>query len=238
MSQPASNINSTLSNMPTALHQKFLVIDDHEAILNGTLPALQNHYPNANIFTAQTFDEALRIFKASQDWNLAVVDLSIPKSKGELASPEFGIDLLKHFLNTKIAPNILVLSTDTKPIIRLKSFINGYEGGFVVMDKGQSLDEMIQMAGFALRGSVYWPKSLNYGGASPQEFDHRWIQVLKLKFENGLTDKAIASELAVSDRTIRNYWIRLQDSLCVPNDPNHDVRIQIWNTAKGWGLVD
>lgn len=226
------------SVMPARFHQQFLVIDDHEAILNGTVPALQRHYPGANILTAQTFDEAFQFLNTAQEWNLVVVDLSIPKIKGGPASPTFGVDLLKHLLRTKVAPNILVLSTDTKPIIRLKSFINGYEGGFVVMDKGQSLDEMLQMVGFALRGSVYWPKSLESGAASSQEFDHRWLQVLKLKFEDGLTDKAIASELEVSDRTIRNYWIRLQDSLGIPNDPKRDVRIQIWHTAKELGLVD
>ena len=31
----------------------FLVIDDHEAILAGTVPALQEQYPGANIFKAR-----------------------------------------------------------------------------------------------------------------------------------------------------------------------------------------
>lgn len=223
----------------SAFQRRFIVVDDHEAVLSGTVPALQNHYPQSIIETAQTLNDAFRILGTQPNWDLVVVDLSIPKNKGESASPRFGIELLKSLLESKMAPNILVLSTDTKPITRLKSCINGYEGGFVVMDKSQSLDEMLQMAGFSLRGSVYWPKaSSGVGSTVPKEFDHRWIKVLTLKFEEGLTDKAIATELQVSDRTIRNYWIRLQDSLGIPSDPKRDVRIQIWNTARELGLVD
>lgn len=43
----------------------------------------------------------------------------------------------------------------------------------------------------------------------------------------GLTDKAIAQKMLVSDRTVRNYWIRLQDSLGVYDEPGKELRIQI-----------
>ncbi|MEH1947249.1 MAG: hypothetical protein V7K77_09855 [Nostoc sp.] len=37
------------------------------------------------------------------------------------------------------------------------------------------------------------------------EFDRKWLEVLTLKYQEGLTDKAIAHKMLVSDRTVRNY---------------------------------
>ncbi|MBC7972931.1 MAG: DNA-binding response regulator, partial [Verrucomicrobia bacterium] len=41
-----------------AITQTFLVVDDHEAILEGTVPALKRTYPTAEIFTAQDIQTA------------------------------------------------------------------------------------------------------------------------------------------------------------------------------------
>ncbi|MEH2043505.1 hypothetical protein [Nostoc sp.] len=42
--------------------QKFLVVDDHEAILQGTIPALQEKYPEAEIFAIQDAQTAYQQF--------------------------------------------------------------------------------------------------------------------------------------------------------------------------------
>jgi len=73
---------------------------------------------------------------------------------------------------------------------------------------------------------------------SRPEFDRKWLEVLTLKFQEGLTDKAIAERMAVSDRTVRNYWIRLQDALGVYDQPNKDLRIQIEIEARKIGLIN
>lgn len=69
------------------------------------------------------------------------------------------------------------------------------------------------------------------------EFDRKWLRVIQLKYQEGLSDRAIAQELGVSDRTVRNYWVRIQDTLGVVDDPNQDLRIQIQIAARRMGLL-
>jgi DNA-binding NarL/FixJ family response regulator len=213
--------------------QRFLVIDDHEAILEGTLPALQEKYPNAEIMTARDRQQAEELIDF-YDPELVTIDLSIPLKPNTPASPDVGLALVKNLLESFLAPNILVLSTDIKPLIRLKSTIDAYEGGFAAMDKSSPIQEMLKAIELALRGSIYLPPQVR----SRPEFDRRWLALLQLKFQEGLTDKAISKRMKVSDRTIRNYWIRIQDTLGVFDDPEKDVRVQIEIEARKIGLIN
>ncbi|NEO30433.1 MAG: response regulator transcription factor [Symploca sp. SIO3C6] len=213
--------------------QRFLVVDDHEAILEGTVPALKNAYPDVEIITAQDRAHAQQKVELYHP-ELVVIDLSIPEKPYAPANPEVGIQFLKALMSTTPAPNIMVLSTDIKPLVRLKPMINAYEGGFAAMDKSLPIREMLKLIDMALRGSIHLPRQVR---ARP-EFDRKWLEVLSLKFEAGLTDKAIAQRLGVSDRTVRNYWIRIQDTLGVYDEPEKDLRLQIQIEARKIGLIN
>jgi DNA-binding NarL/FixJ family response regulator len=213
--------------------QRFLVIDDHEAILEGTLPALQAKYPAISIMTARDRLQAEQLIEFYSP-ELVTIDLSIPPKPNTPASPDVGLALVKKLLESSFAPNILVLSTDIKPLVRLKSTIDAYEGGFAAMDKSAPIQEMLRAIELALRGSIYLPPQLR----SRPEFNRRWLLLLQLKFQEGLTDKAIAKRMKVSDRTIRNYWIRIQDTLEIFDDPDKDVRVQIEIEARKIGLIN
>lgn len=215
-----------------AMTQIFLVVDDHEAILEGTVPALKRTYPAAEILTAQEIQTAQTQIGYYHP-NLVVLDLSVPQKPYAIASAEVGIQFLKTLIESKLAPNIMVLSTNIKPLVQLKPMINAYEGGFAAMDKSLPIREMLRLVDFALRGSIYLPPELR----SRSEFDRKWLEVLTLKFQEGLTDKAIADRMQVSDRTVRNYWIRLQDALGVYNEPDKDLRMQIAIAARKLGLL-
>ncbi|MEO0455921.1 MAG: response regulator transcription factor [Cyanobacteria bacterium P01_A01_bin.114] len=213
--------------------RQFLVIDDHEAILEGTVPALQARYPEVQISTAQNVQAAeWQIARQSPD--LVIVDLSLPETAHTLATAEVGIRLLERLMRSELAPNIMVLSTNVKPLIRLKPIINAYEGGFVAMDKSLPIQNMLNSVETALRGSIYLPPEVR---ARP-EFDRKWLQVLKLKYQEGLSDKAIAKAMGISDRTVRNYWVRIQDALDIYDDPSKDLRIQIQIAARKAGLIN
>lgn len=212
--------------------QRFLVVDDHEAVLEGTVPALKKHYPDVDIVTAQdvqTAQNQLTLYRPV----LVILDLSLPEKPHATAQPEAGMQLLTTLMASSPAPNILVLSTNIKPLLQLKPVINAYEGGFVAMDKALPIREMLRQVDSSLRGSIYLPPEIR----SRPEFDRRWLEVLSLKFKEGLTDKAIAERMRVSDRTIRNYWVRLQDALGVSEEPDKDLRIQIEIAARKLGLL-
>lgn len=222
-----------MSRDTAPVKQAFLVVDDHEAILEGTIPALKGKYPDAEILTAQDAQTALSQVKRYHP-GLVIVDLCLPEKPNTSAEAEVGMQLLKTLMESTPAPNLVVLSTNIRPLVRLKPMINAYEGGFAAMDKSQPIREMLRLIDLALRGSIYLSSELR----SRPEFDRRWIEVLSLKFQEGLTDKAIAQRMKVSDRTVRNYWIRLQDTLGVYDEPGKELRVQIEIAARRIGLIN
>lgn len=212
--------------------QTFLAVDDHEAILEGTIPALKRKYPTAEIFTAQDVQTARKQLERYHP-NLVIIDLSLPEKPGVTAKLEVGLNFLKSLMESKEAPNIMVLTSDTLPLVRLQAIIDTYEGGFAAMDKALPISEMLRLIDFALRGSIYLPTEVR----NRPEFDRKWIEMLNLKFGEGLTDKAIAKRMNITDRTVRNYWSRIQDALEVGEEPDKDVRIQIELAARQLGLI-
>lgn len=216
----------------SAVSQHFLIIDNHEATLKGLVPALQNKYPTATIRTARNVQTAQQQI-AQQPPTLVIVDVSLPMTADAIATPEAGIQLLTNLMNSDFAPNIMVLSTNVRPLIQLKPLINTYEGGFAVMDKALPIQEILNSVEIALRGSIYLPPEVRVY----PEFDQKWIQVLQLKYQEGYSDKAIAKKMNITDRTVRNYWIRIQDALRVYEDPEKDMRIQIQIAARKAGFI-
>lgn len=210
----------------------FLVIDDHEAIIAGIVPGLQDRYPNAKIMTAQDVESANQSI-AQQPPTFVIVDLILPVAPHDLPSARAGIQLLEQLINSELAPNLMVISINIHPLIRLKSAINAYQGGFVALNKSTPLQDMLNAVDIALRGSIYLPPEVR----SRPEFDQRWLQVLTLKYEEGLSDKAIAQAMGISDRTVRNYWSRIQDVLKVYDDPRKDLRMQVRQAAQKAGLI-
>lgn len=66
-------------DLPAPTKLKFIVIDDHQLLLDGTLNMLRRQYPEAEIFTAQTAQMAIeQVEKAKPD--LVVMNLSIPEN--------------------------------------------------------------------------------------------------------------------------------------------------------------
>lgn len=234
---------SASSDRATALNGAFriLMLDDHETTLNGVVPALQQRYSNAEILTAKDLMTA-KLLLAEYEIQLLVLDLSIPAERSLPAQRQVGLRFLEQFLKAGTGPGLAVLSTDVKPVLQFRSHVNAYERGFALLDKRDSLSHIVDAVGLVLRGSIYWPKRAgldeNFFPASRIELDAQWVNTLQLKFHQGLTDKAIAKKMQVSDRTVRNYWVRIQDSLGIPENPDKDPRIEAWKIVYELGLVD
>lgn len=216
---------------------QFLLIDDHETVIAGLLPGLQQRYPDAKMVTVKDVRTAEAML-LSQSPTFVLLDLILPMelSHSGLRSPatmQAGLSLLQRVMRSSLAPDLMVLSVDVKPLIRLKAEIDGYQGGFVAINKAESLQAILTAVGIAMRGSIYLPPEVR----SRPEFDARWLQVLTLKYIDGLSDRAIAQEMGITDRTVRNYWNRIQDALGVYDDSQKDIRIQIQQAAKRVGLI-
>ena len=214
----------------------FLVVDDHQLILTGTLDVLSREYPEASIIKAQTGKETLSQLQFQQ-FDLIVMDLSIPDQQGETAEIDTGIKLLQTLLQEYPHQNFIVQTSYVKALIRIKHEIDNHQGGFAIADKGLPEDEMLMRVNLSLHGATH-TKDIKRG----IELKPEWLEVLRLAFEESLTDKAIAERMYKSERAVRTYWTKIQDVLGVyPEDckqAGKNMRIQTEIRSREEGLID
>ncbi len=213
--------------------ESIVIVDDHEAILEGTLSILQKRYPEAKFYTTQNAQAAQEKIENVEP-SLVVMDLSIPSTGDEMAQTEIGILLLRGLMKAYPQLNFLVQSAHVRSLIRLKPAIESHQGGFTISDKSSSITEMLTRADWALQGLVYTPRDMR----TNLEIKPEWLDMLLLAFQDGLQDKAIAGRMNVSERTVRHYWTRLQDSLEVYPEEGKNIRIQTEISARQAGLLD
>lgn len=212
---------------------KILVVDDHELILNGMLNLLKKHYPQADIFTAKTTQQALDQVETFRP-NLVIMDLSLPETFGDTAEINRGIKSLGILMKNYPALNLVVQSSYIKALVRIKPDIDAHEGGFTVADKGLSSQEMLSRIDLALKGVTHTKDlKMPLGEVKPE-----WVEVLNFAFTEGLEDKLIADRLNVSPRTVRHYWTKVQDVLGVYPEDGKSLRIQTEKRAREEGFID
>lgn len=212
---------------------KILVVDDHELILSGTLDLLKRHYPQAEILTAKTTQNALQEVEAFGP-DLVIMDLSLPETFGGTAEINRGIKSLGTLMKNYPTLNLVVQSSYVKALVRIKPDIDAHEGGFTVADKGLSSQEMLSRIDLALQGVTH-TKDLKM---PPGEVKPEWLEVLNLAFEEGLEDKVIALRMGLAPRTVRHYWTKVQDVLGVYPEDGKSLRIQTEKRAREEGFID
>lgn len=219
-------------SFPQSSTLKIIVVDDHQLVLGGTLKVLEEQYPHAVLTKAGTASEAIAQI-ISNDFDLILMDLSIPEQAGMIAQIDTGINLLQHLLKQYPQQNFLVQSSYVKALVRIKHTIDEHEGGFAIADKGLSESEMLIRVNLALQGATH-TKDIK----TALELKPEWLEVLKLAFEKGLTDREISSRMYKAERTVRAYWTKIQDILNVYPDEGKNMRIQTEIRARQEGLID
>ncbi len=212
---------------------KILVVDDHEAVLGGTIDAIKKQYPEASVFQAKTAERALEQVN-SLTLDLAITDLSIPAKTGDRPQPDIGIQLLRTLMAQYPTLNIVVQSADARALIRLRPDIYEHEAGFTVVDKGETLQQMLNKVDWSLQGLIFTPKEMRTG----LELKEEWLTLLELAFKDCLKDKEISKRMNIAERTVRNYWTKIQDLLEVYPEDDKNMRIQTESRAREVGLID
>ena len=213
---------------------KILVIDDHDAVINGTIDAIFSKYSSADIIKAKTTQEALEKLNSFPDRDVVISDLSLPEKLGNKPQPETGIKLLRTIMEKYPSLNLVVQSADARALIRLRPQINEHEGGFTVADKSEPIDQMLTKVEWSLQGINFTPKEMRTG----LELKEEWHDLLELAFNQSLTDKEIAKKMSIAERTVRNYWTKIQDALEVYPENDKNLRLQTEKQAREIGLID
>ena len=220
---------------------KVLVVDDHYVTGVGTSNVLQKQYSNLEIHIATTAKEAIyeieKIQKENSVFALIILDISIPEKPGIEARIETGIELTKNILNKYPTQNVMVQSSYVKALVRIKYEIDEHEGGFAIIDKGLSEQELLNRVDLAIQGATYTIDIRNGIELKPE-----WLEVLRLAFNEGLQDKAIAEEMHLHERTVRSYWTKIQDALKIYPEVckqiGKNIRILTEIRAREEGLID
>jgi DNA-binding NarL/FixJ family response regulator len=211
---------------------RILVVDDHEAVLGGTLNALKQDYATADIRTASTAQDAIAQLSETLP-DVLVVDLALPEVAGDLPKTETGIRLLRTLMATYPELNIVVQSAHIRTLVRLKPAIDTHQGGFTVADKNLPMKEMLPKVDWALKGVIFTPREMRNG----IEVRPEWLEVLQLAFQEGLQDKSIAERMNVAERTVRYYWTKVQNALNIYPEEGKNIRIQTEIRAREEGLL-
>ena len=220
-------------NLPEQGTLKILVVDDHELILSGTIDLLKRQYTQAEILTAKTTQNALQQVEAFQP-DLVLMDLSLPETSGYTAEINRGIKSLETLMKNYATLNLTVQSSHVKALVRIKPYIDAHEGGFTVVDKGLSSQEMLSRFDLALK-RVTHTKDLKMPAG---EVKAEWVEILNLAFKEELEDPVIAERMNIGRRTVRNYWTKVQDVLGVYPEDGKNLRIQTEKRAREEGFID
>ncbi|MEC4819197.1 MAG: response regulator transcription factor [Scytonema sp. PMC 1069.18] len=211
---------------------KILIVDDHRLLLNGTISLVSDRFPDAQIFSAQTAQQAITEV-ALHSPDLAIADLSIPQESGATAQIEYGLGLLKQLMQDYPQLNLMVQSSNIKALVRLIPEIDAHQGGFTIVDKSETIETFLTRMEWAMQGLTH-TKDLQ----SDLEVKPEWLEVLRLAFQEGLQDKAIAQSMYKSERMIRHYWSKIQDALGIYPEEGKNVRALTQIRAREKGLLD
>ena len=199
-----------------------LIADDHEVTRFGLGQLVRNDLGATRVLEAERFETALEHIR-EKDVGLAIVDLGMPGLPGPEALGEMRA--------RRPDAKLVVLSASARREDILGCLTAGAHGYII---KTEGLDRLVDRLRHVLSGEIYVPPSVAETERGPEErpaaprpaappaaeslrrLTPRQINVLRC-LERGLTNKEIARELAISDRTVKMHLSAIYPVLGVHN---------------------
>jgi DNA-binding NarL/FixJ family response regulator len=190
--------------------KRILIVDDHEVVREG-LRRIFDEQPGTVVFgQAGTAAEALSLAR-NQDWDVAVLDLSLG-GRG-------GLEVLKELKQIRPKLPVLIFSMHSEePYVRraLKAGASGY------VIKTSPREELLKAIETVIEGGKYVSSALNETLITSFERDSdqpphellsdREFEVMRL-IASGKTVGEIAALLSLSDKTISTYRARILEKM-------------------------
>ncbi|VWX55934.1 Two component transcriptional regulator, LuxR family [Burkholderiales bacterium 8X] len=217
-------------------HMKILIADDHRLVIEAVKSKLSELEPDIEFVLVMSVDELLA--KASDEFDLAVIDLNMPGADGQAHVEEVR--------RRHPAVPVIVLSGYEDPAI-MRSVLERGVLGFI--PKAYSPEVMLSAVRLVLAGGVYVPPMMvsavpagilpgvpgvaNLGGdggsgrgganVTPQSLEHlrdvlteRQVEVLQL-LSQGKPNKLIGRALGISEGTVKIHLAAIFRALNVRN---------------------
>lgn len=194
---------------------RVLIADDHSVVREGLKQILKQVISTALIEEAKNGDEALAFIK-QQDYNLVIMDISMPGKNG--------LDVLKIIKDSEIKAKILVLSMHPQEQYAIRALKLGASG---YLCKSSLYEELAIAIKTILNGKRYISSSLaesilfdspdNRNKSPHEKLSEREFQIMRM-LAKGISVGEIASELFISDKTVRTHRIRLLEKMNLKNN--------------------
>lgn len=190
-----------------------VIIDDHPVVLNGTKAILAPHFDVEIIEGSKDAFEMLESAMEEKQVDLCLIDVQMP----EVSGVELCKKIRARYPNIKL---ILYTGYEVNDYVELLVHLQ-IDG---IISKTASKEQLVNSIEGALLGNVILPvelfthivrshKQLNEEKEG-QLISEKELVILQ-RVAEGLTNKAIALEMGVSQRTIENHLTRLFDKLQV-----------------------
>ncbi len=183
-------------------------MDDHEVVRAGVMRFVER--PGIVFGEAGTADQALQLVR-DEDWDLAVLDLSLGSRSG--------LELLKEFKQTRAKMPVLILSMHSEEQYARRAFKAG-ASGYITKDSPR--EELIKAIDKVIEGGRYvnpitaesLALDLERGAEHPlhHALSDRELEVLCL-LASGKTVGEIAGLLELSDKTVSTYRTRILEKM-------------------------
>ena len=190
---------------------RILIADDHMVVRAGLRQILHADFPNAEFAEAQAHDEVVKKVTDSPEWDLVVLDVSMPGGNG--------LELLKFIKQTSSKIPVVMLSMHSEEQFGLRAL---RQGASSYLNKESAPTQLVAAVRAALEGKRYMSPFLSEKLASSSADDghshglsqlsERELSVMRLLYE-GLALKEIAARLNISTKTVSTYRQRLLTKL-------------------------
>lgn len=184
---------------------RFLIVDDHPLFREALTSALRLVDAEADVYEATSIEGALDVLDAHDDFELALIDLSLPGTTG--------FSGLIRLHNSRPKLPILVISGHEEPAVVREALTLGIAG---YVPKSTSKKRLAEAIAKALAGDVYEPELPRSAAVESRPTEEsrilqrlrdltpQQLAVLELVRE-GRQNKVIAHELKLAETTIKAH---------------------------------
>lgn len=191
--------------------KSILVVDDHELLLRGIYHILKQSFPEAEILTADTGENAVKTL-GGQNLDLVTVDLELPDMSG--------FNLIDYIRLNQPNAKILV-NTVHDEIWTVKRLAERRVEGVVF--KSAQAQDFVEAVSRLLAGETYYSsgaqllmKSISTQNAEEMSLSIREVEVLRL-IAYGYNTEEIGARLGVKPNTVETHRRHLLEKLQVRN---------------------
>jgi two-component system, NarL family, invasion response regulator UvrY len=189
---------------------KILIADDHEMVRRGLKETLADEFENVSVGEARNAQEAIEAGR-KQAWDIALLDIKMPGRSG--------LEVLEELKKLRPKMPVVIISAFPQEEYALRAFKLGAAG---YVSKESASDEVFTAVRKALAGGRYVTPALaeklaaTLAGEAPatphDDLSNREMEVLRL-IAAGKTVKEVAAELALSEKTVATYRLRLSKKM-------------------------